>query len=76
LRKILRIQCHDEISFAPFSAGADGIVARIRGDVWKSRGRDMFRLFTQEIDYLTDDWTTDSQPPQDSFVFQKNLITH
>lgn len=36
----------------------------------------MFRPFAQEIDYLTDDWTTDAQPPQNSLVFQKNLITN
>jgi hypothetical protein len=36
----------------------------------------MFRLFAQEIDYFTDDWTTDAQPPQDSFVFKKDFIAH
>jgi hypothetical protein len=44
LREILRIQDRDEISLTRFSAGTEGIVVRIRGDVWKSRGRDMFRL--------------------------------
>jgi hypothetical protein len=28
-----------------FSAGAEGIIARVRGDVRKSIGRDKFRLF-------------------------------
>jgi hypothetical protein len=55
LREIFWVQRHDEIGSASFSAAAKGIVARIRGDVWKSRGRDVFRLFAQEIDYLTDD---------------------
>jgi hypothetical protein len=36
----------------------------------------MFRLFAQEIDYVTDDWTTDTQPPQDSFVLKKHFIVH
>jgi hypothetical protein len=34
----------------------------------------VFRLFAQEIDYPSDEWTPDAQPSQDSFVFQKNLI--
>ena len=36
----------------------------------------MVCLFAQEIDYFTDDWTTDAQPPQDSFVFQEYFIAH
>jgi hypothetical protein len=31
---------------------------------------------SQQIDYLPDEWTPDAQPCQDSFVFQKNLVTH
>jgi len=76
LRKILRIQCHDEIGSASFSATAEGIVSRIGRDIWQSRGRNKFRLLSQQIDYLTEEWTPDAQPSQDSFVFQKNLIAH
>jgi len=76
LREILRIQCHDEIGSASFSAAADGIVSRIGRDAWQSSGRNKFRLLSQQIDYLPDEWTPDAQPLQDSFVFQKNLIAH
>jgi hypothetical protein len=80
LRKILRIQCHDEIGPASFSARANGIVSGIGRDAWQSRGRNKFRLLSQQIDYLpplvADEWTPDAQPPQDSFVFQKNLMVH
>ena len=76
LRKILRIQCHDEIGSASFSATAEGIVSRIGRDAWQSRGRNKFRLLSQQIDYLPDEWTPDAQPFQYSFVFQKNLIAH
>jgi hypothetical protein len=76
LREIFRIQRDNEIGSASFSASAEGIVSWIGRDVWKSRGRNMFRLFAQEIDYLPDEWAPDAQPSQDSFVFQKNLITH
>jgi hypothetical protein len=44
-----------------FSAGTEEILARIQGrSLKKARDRDMFRLFAQEIDYFTDDWTTDA----------------
>jgi hypothetical protein len=76
LRKILRIQCHDEIGSASLSATAEGIVARIGRDAWKSRSRNKLRLLSQQIDYLPDEWTPDAQPSQDSFVFQKNLIAY
>jgi len=76
LRKILRIQCHDEIGSASFNATAEGIVSRIGRDAWQSRGRNKFRLLSQQIDYLPDERTPDAQPSQDSFVFQKNLIAH
>jgi hypothetical protein len=76
LRKILRIQGHDEIGLASFSAAAEGIVSRIGRDTWQSRRRNKFRLLSQQIDYLPDEWTPDAQPFQDSFVFQKNLIGH
>ena len=36
----------------------------------------MLRLLSQQIDYCTDEWTPHAQPSQDSFVFQKNLITY
>jgi len=74
LREILRIQRHDEIGAANFGAPAKGIVARIRGNIWQGRGRNKFRLLSQQIDYLPDEWTPDAQLPQDSLVFQKNLI--
>jgi len=45
-----------------FSAGTEGIVARIQGGSL-SMDRDIFRLFAQEIDYFTDDWTTDAHVP-------------
>ena len=76
LRKILRIQCHDEIGSASFSATAEGIVSRIGRDTWKTSGRNKFRLLSQQIDYLPNEWTPDAQPSQDSFVFEKNLIAH
>jgi hypothetical protein len=76
LRKIFRIRCHDEIGPASFGATAEGIVSRIGRDAWQSRGRDMFRLLSQQIDYLSDEWTPDAQPFQDPFVFQENLIAH
>ncbi len=76
MRKILWIQCHDEIGTASFSATAEGIVPRIGRDAWQSRRRNKFRLLSQQIDYLTEEWTPDAQPSQDSFVFQKNLIAH
>ncbi len=41
LRKILRIQCHDEIGSASFSATAEGIVSRI--------GRDPFDPVPEQI---------------------------
>src|SRR6266849_6346155 len=62
LRKILRIQCHDEIGSASFSATAEGIVARIGRGAWQSRGRNKFRILSQQIDYLPDKWTPDAQP--------------
>lgn len=34
----------------------------------------MFRLLSQQIDYLPDEWTPNAQLSQDTFVFQKNLI--
>jgi hypothetical protein len=76
LRKILRIQCHDEIGPASFSATTEGIVARIGRDARQSGGRNKFRLLPQQIDYLSDEWTPDTQPFQDSLVLQKNLIAH
>ena len=41
-----------------------------------SQGRDKFRLLSQQIDYLPDEWTPDAQLSQHPFVFQKNLIAH
>ena len=76
LRKIFRIQCHDEIGPASFSATAEGIVSRIGRDAWQSKDRNKLRLLSQQVDYLPDEWTPDAQPCQDSFVFQKNLIAH
>jgi hypothetical protein len=76
LRKILRIQCHDEIGSASFGATAERIVSRIGRDAWQSRGGNKFRLLSQQIDYLPDEWTPDAQPFQDSFVFQENLTAH
>jgi hypothetical protein len=76
LREIFWVQRHNEIGSASFSARAEGIVSRIGRDVWKSRGRNKFRLLSQQIDYLPDEWTPDAQPSQDSLVFQKNVITH
>jgi len=73
---MLRIQRHDETCPASFSARAEGIISRIGRDVWQSRGRDKFRLLSQQINYLPDEWTPDTQLCQDAFVFQKNLITH
>lgn len=75
-RKILWIQCHDEIGKASFSATAEGIVSWIRRDARQSSGRNKFRLLSQQIDDLPNEWTPDAQPSQDSFVFQKNLIAH
>jgi len=76
LRKILQIECHDEIGSAGFSATAEGIVSWIGRDTWQSSGRNTFRLLSQQIDYLPDECTPDAQPSQDSFVFQKNLVAH
>lgn len=76
LRKILRIQCHDEIGPASFGATAEGIIAWIGRDAWQSRGRNKFRLLSQQIDYLPGEWTPDAKPSQDSFIFQKNFIAH
>jgi hypothetical protein len=55
LRKILRIQRHDEIRSASFSATAERIVSRIGRDVWKGRGRNRFRLLSKQNDYLPDE---------------------
>jgi hypothetical protein len=55
LRKILRIQRHDEIRSASFRATAERIVSRIGRDVWKGRGRNRFRLLSKQIDYLPDE---------------------
>jgi hypothetical protein len=76
LRKIFWIQCHDEIGSASFSATAEGIVSWIGRDAGQGRGRNKFRLLSQQIDYLPDEWPPDAKLSQDSFVFQKNLIAH
>ena len=76
LRKIFRIQCHDEIGPASFGAPAEGIVSWVGRDAWQSSGRNKFRILSQQIDYLPDEWTPDAQPSQDLFVFQKNLTAH
>jgi hypothetical protein len=76
LREIFRIQRHHEIGAANFGAAAEGVVARIRRDIWQSRGRNKFRLLSQQIDYLPDEWAPDAKLSQDSFIFQKNFIAH
>ena len=76
MRKILRVQCHDEIGPASFGAPAEGIVSWVGRDAWQSSGRNKFRILSQQIDYLPDKWTPDAQLSQDLFVFQKNLIAH
>ena len=37
-------------------------------------GRNKFRLLSQQIDYLPDEWPPDTQSSQDSFVFKKDFI--
>ena len=76
MREISRIQCHDEIGPASFSARAERIVSRIGREVWQGLGRNKFRLLSQQIDYPPDEWPPDTQPSQDSFVFKENLIVH
>src|SRR5205823_8495305 len=54
-----------------FSATAERIVSGIGRDVWQSRGRNKFRLLSQQIDYLPDEWTPDAQPSQDPLVSRR-----